>query len=272
MGTYLRVELPEGYSPYRVYRYLRSLEEKLSTYIDDSEVSRINKNAGIKPVRVSEELLEILGYSMYVYRKTFGFFNVAVGAYTINFKRRGVIEEERALELMDISDIEVSGNRVFLRKPFMALDFGGIGKGYAVEKAYRVVNSTRGFIGIAGDMKVWGMRKTLAVKDPTEGGSLLQMINRKDVCLSTSGNYYKKHIRSHSELLQITVAHENCILADAYATALFSMPRSLRERFLRENPRVGVLELYPDDSLYMNRAFREYFEVMVLKGKGVMQK
>ncbi len=266
MGTYARIELPEGYDVYKVYKYMRYLEERLSDYIDSSDISRINAYAGVKPVSVSEDTLEVLGISKYVYYKTYGFFDITVGAYTINFKRNKLINTTTAKRLINLNNLVIRGGQVFLKEMYMAIDLGGIGKGYAVEKAYEYVNSPWGFIGIAGDMKVWGIRKALAVKDPREG-SLVQMVNKKDLCLSTSGNYYREHIEvSDKNLLQITVATENCSLADAYATALFSMPQGLRRRFLEENPNVGVLELYRDGSVYMNSAFFDFFEGIVFKG------
>jgi len=130
-----------------------------------------------------------------------------------------------------------------------------------VEKAYRHTSAEWGFIGIAGDMKVWGHRRVLGVKDPLGGGIFLLMLNVKDLCLSTSGNYYREHIKGKDpELVQLTVVFENCTLADAFATALFSMDREQRRRFLAENPRVGVLEIYRDGSFYINGSFLTYFD------------
>ena len=63
------------------------------------------------------------------------------------------------------------------------------------------------------------------------------------------------------------MVHEDCTYADAYATALFSMPRELRRKFEKENPDVGILELLRDGSLYMNRRFREFFEVIIFRNR-----
>lgn len=59
MGTYALIELPEG-KEYQAYRYMKSLEEKLSDYMEDSEVSRINKSAGVGCEKASEETLEVV--------------------------------------------------------------------------------------------------------------------------------------------------------------------------------------------------------------------
>jgi len=266
MGTYLYIDLPSEEKVYKAYRYLKDLEEKLSDYIEDSEISAINKNAGLSPVKVSAETLEVIKISLEVAERTYGYFDISVGAITINCKRKGIIGCDSAEKLVDYRNIEVGKNSVFLKKKGMALDLGGIGKGYAVEKAYERVKTEKGFIGIAGDMKVWGEKRLLAIKDPIKKGVLAEMVNKKAVCLSTSGNYVKKHIdQEDSDLVQITVAYRNCAYADAFATALFAMPRKKREKFLRENPEVGVLELYEDGTVRMNEAFRDYFEVILLR-------
>lgn len=266
MGTYTYVDLPSEEKVYEAYRYMRKLEEKLSDYVEDSEISLINKNAGLRAVEVSEETLEVIKISLEVSERTYGYFDISIGAITVNCKRKKAIDCERAEKLVNYKNVELNGSSVFLKEKGMALDLGGIGKGYTVEKAYERVKTEKGFIGIAGDMKVWGERRLLAVKDPLKNSVLAQMVNRKDVCLSSSGNYVRKHIKQEDrELIQITVAHENCAYADAFATALFSMPREKREKFLRENPEIGVLELYEDGTVRMNGAFRDFFEVILFR-------
>ncbi len=269
MGTYVVVDLPKEEDAYRAYRIMKSLEEKLSDYIPDSEISLINRRAGVKPVEASPETLEVLKKAIEISERTYGYFDVSVGAITIKHKREGRISLEEAKELVNYRNIVIDGSGVFLKKRNMALDLGGIGKGFAVEKTYEILKVPRGFIGAAGDMKVWGEKRTLAIKDPLSGGSLVQMVNSKDLCLSTSGNYLRQHIEQEDEeLIQITVVHTDCTYADAYATALFSMPKELRRRFEEENPEVGVLELFSDGSVYINKGFRNFFEVILFrKGK-----
>ncbi len=248
MGTYAVIDLPDERKVYETYFYLRNLEDKLSTFMENSEVSLINKNAGVRAVEVSEETLRVIEASLIAKEKTYGYFDVTLG--------RG--------------EVKVEGTRVFASA---SIDLGGIGKGYAIERAYEFAGTSQGFISIGGDMKVWGHKRVLAIRDPLREGPLLQMINAKDLCLSTSGNYFKEHIKQEDpELVQITVVFTDCTFADAFATALFAMPRDLRRKFYRENPNVGVLEVFEDGSLYINSAFFEYFEVVKFKKKSGLKK
>jgi thiamine biosynthesis lipoprotein len=253
MGTYAVIDLPDEERIYRTYMFMRSIEEKISTFREDSEISELIRNAGKGYVKVSEETEEVLRISLRVYKKTYGYFDITLGSG-------------------GPASIRVERGRAYLSEG-VTLDLGGIGKGYAVEKASAYAGTPWGFIAIAGDMKVWGHKRPLAIRDPLGEGSLLQMINAKDLCLSTSGNYIREHIvQRDRDLVQITVVYTDCSLADAYATALFSMPRDLRRKFYRENPEVGSLEVFADGSLYMNPAFLSYFETVVFKKKRNLRK
>ncbi|MEN3028022.1 MAG: FAD:protein FMN transferase [Aquificaceae bacterium] len=260
MGTYALIELPEA-KVYEAYRHMKNLEEKLSDYIEGSEVRRIEEMAGRGCVEVSEETLEVIKRALEVSEKTYGFFDITVGSYTINFKRRGLLGEQEAKRLIDYRKVRVEGKKVCLMEKGMAVDLGGIGKGYAVQKAYEELRTQWGFISIAGDLKVWGHRRLLAVFNPMGGGLLAEGYNSRDLCLSTGGNYFRRHILGkENSLLQATVAYEDCTLTDAFETALLAMDDESRERFLEKNPQVGVLLLFKDGSLFVNRAFMEYFE------------
>jgi thiamine biosynthesis lipoprotein len=266
MGTYAYIDLGSKKLNLLAYKYLREIEFKLSDYIDTSEVSRVNSNAGKCFIKVSDVTLDLMKKSIEVSEKTFGYFDVTIGAVTINARRLGKLPQDSARKLVNFKDILIQNDSIMLRKEGMAIDLGGIGKGFAVEQVYRHLKTNYGFISIGGDMKVWGHKRTLAIKDPINDGSLVQMVNSKDVSLSTSGNYYRRHIDvEDDEVIQITVAHEDATYADAYATALFAMPRDLRQKFLKEND-VGVLILYKDGSIYINNKFRDFFEMIILKG------
>ncbi len=260
MGTYALIEL-ENNTEYKAYRYMKELEKKLSDYIENSEVSQINGVAGKGCVEVSKETLEIIKKSLEISEKTYGFFDITVGSYTINYKRKGNISEEKAKELINYRRVKIDGNRVCLLEEGMAIDLGGIGKGYAVQKAYEKLKSPWGFISIAGDLKVWGHKRFLALFNPINQQILAEGYNSKDICLSTSGNYLRRHIlEGENNLLQVTVAYNDCTITDAISTALLAMDDKSIEKFMEENPHIGVFLLFKDGSLFINKAFMDYFE------------
>jgi thiamine biosynthesis lipoprotein len=269
MGTYAIIDLPSE-KAYQAYRFMKGLEEKLSDYIEDSEVSKINQKAGVEPVEVSADTLEIIKKSLWLSELTEGAFDITVGAITIKARRLREISEDEVRNLVNYKRVKVEGSSVFLEEKGMAIDLGGIGKGFAIQKAYEFIKTDKGFIAIAGDLRVWGHKRLLAVYNPINGKILAQGYNKKDLCLSTSGNYRREHIVGKSgKLLQVTVAYEDCTLTDGLSTALFAMDDKKRWDFIERHPQFGYLLLFSDGSVYVNRTFLEFFESLEFFGSGI---
>ena len=225
MGTYAIIDLPSE-KAYQTYKFMKGLEEKLSDYIEDSEVSKINRKAGVEPVEVSADTLEVIKKSLWLSKLTQGAFDITAGAITIRARRLREISKDEARNLVNYKKVRMEGSSVFLEEKGMAIDLGGIGKGFAIQKAYEFIKTDEGFIAIAGDLRVWGHKRLLAVYNPTNGKILAQGYNKRDLCLSTSGNYRREHIIGKGgKLLQITVAYEDCTLTDGLSTALFAIDR-----------------------------------------------
>jgi thiamine biosynthesis lipoprotein len=269
MGTYAIIDLPSE-KAYQTYKFMKGLEEKLSDYIEDSEVSKINQKAGVEPVEVSADTLEVIKKSLWLSELTEGAFDITVGAITIRARRLREISEDQARNLMNYKKVRVEGSSVFLQEEGMAIDLGGIGKGFAIQKAYEFIKTDKGFIAIAGDLRVWGHKRLLAVYNPINRKILAQGYNKRDLCLSTSGNYRREHIIGKGgKLLQITVAYEDCTLADGLSTALFAMDDKKRWDFIEKHPQFGYLLLFSDGSVYVNKTFLEFFESLEFLESGV---
>ncbi|MCX7738427.1 MAG: FAD:protein FMN transferase [Hydrogenothermaceae bacterium] len=263
MGTYMIVDTPSY--QYDIYRYVSHLDGLLSDYKEDSEITRLNSSSGKDCVDISRETLEVLKKSIEVSELTFGAFDVTVGAITINYKRKGILSFQDAKRVVNYRDLKIDGSKACLLREGMAVDLGGIGKGYTVQKAYEKFRDKlkKGFISIAGDLKVWGQKRSIGVYNPITKGVLAKLVNRLDVCLSTSGNYFQDHIiGNQTDILQITVAGDDCGYVDAISTAIFAMDRDIRAKFLRDNNGFGVLILYKDGSVWFNKKFSEYFSLI----------
>jgi thiamine biosynthesis lipoprotein len=272
MGTYAQIDLGNTLLNKEVYNQLQKIEQKLSDYQGSSEISLINQNAGKNFVKVSDLTRKIITKSLEISRRTYGVFDITIGALTINHKRLGKISADTAKVLINYKDILIQNDMIMLKKENMAIDLGGIGKGYAIEEVYQNLKTKKGFISIGGDLKVWGQKKTLAILNPQNGNSLLQMVNLKDLSMSTSGNYFRRHIESGDEnILQVTVVHEDGTLADAYSTAILAMNEETRKKFLEDNPDIGVVLLYKDGSIFINKKFFEFFNIIIYKREANQQ-
>ncbi|MDT7040816.1 FAD:protein FMN transferase [Candidatus Nitronereus thalassa] len=233
---------------------IHRLEEILSTWIPESELSQVNASAGRSAVAVSPETIEILSKSLEMDRLTDGGFNIAIGpaVEAWNVSREGRIPSQEELEalrpLMNLKNLQIdreSGN-VFLRVAGMRVDIGGIGKGYAADLAARVMKqsgATAGVVAISGDIKTFGRmpdgeRFVFGIQHPRQEGKLLGQLELEDEAVSTAGDYQryfmKDGIRYHHILdpntLQparlsqsVTVVAKEGVLADGLDTGIFVM-------------------------------------------------
>jgi thiamine biosynthesis lipoprotein len=203
MGTYAHVLIYGGTNADAdaAFSEIRELDELLSDYNPQSEISEISRTAGMNPVRVSPQVLEVLMQAVYAARETNGAFDPTIGALTIGVYRfekggekvPGDEEIDRAKSLVNYKDLRISGNEVYLERKEMMLDLGGIGKGYAVEKAAGVLKKRgikKGMVSLSGDIKVFSYDTEIGIWDP--GGNSTIATFRKgagELAISTSGGY-----------------------------------------------------------------------------------
>src|SRR2546426_10437862 len=151
------------------FQEIRRLENMLSTWIETSELSRVNQAAGLEPIGVSAETFDLLRRALEVAEYTEGGFNIAIGPAVRlwNIPEAPRIPTARELEIVtqyvDYRRIHLDAARrtVFLEKPGMRIDIGGIGKGFAAEKAsavMREIGATGGLVAAAGDFRGLGRR------------------------------------------------------------------------------------------------------------------
>jgi thiamine biosynthesis lipoprotein len=128
---------------------VRRLEERLSTWIPTSDLSQVNVQAGRGPVKVSPETLSVVKSALQVATLTEGAFNIAIGPAVENwrqYEQAGLPDQaelDRLKPFMDLSQIridEVAGT-LFLAQSGMRVDVGGIGKGFAADRAIEVMRT-----------------------------------------------------------------------------------------------------------------------------------
>jgi thiamine biosynthesis lipoprotein len=236
------------------FQEIRRLENLLSAWIETSELSQVNRAAGQEPVGVSEETFVLLRRALEVTDYTEGGFNIAIGPavrlWNIPEAPRipSAMELEIAAQYVDYHNIHLDPTRrtVFLEKPGMKIDVGGIGKGFAAEKAAAVMReagATGGLVAVAGDFRVFGRRADgtawpVGIRHPRTNGKVLALLDSTDEAVSTSGDYerffIKDGVRYHHildpETLQparlcqsVTVIAPDATWTDALATGVFVM-------------------------------------------------
>lgn len=234
------------------FEEIRRLDRLLSTYKESSEISRINRSAGNKPVAVSPEVLNLIREAVKVADMTGGGFNIAIGpaialwGVSENPRIPSGGELEAVRPLVDYRNIRVDdqSRTVYLPKAGMRIDLGGIGKGYAADRAEAVMRRhgvSNGIVAVAGDLKVFGKRADgqpfrIAIRHPRRDAAPLASLPLADEGVSTSGDYeryfVKDGVRYHHiidpETLRparrsqsVTVVSKEAVLTDALSTGIF---------------------------------------------------
>ncbi|HHZ02936.1 MAG TPA: FAD:protein FMN transferase [Tissierellia bacterium] len=207
-----------------IYDNLKEYHQLYDIYNDYegiNNIKTINDNAGIKPVKVDQRIIDLLKFSKEVYEKTNGETNIAFGAVLKiwhEYRTEGIddpdnaslppIEElKKAAEHTNIEDIIIDEEEstVFLRDPLMSLDVGAVAKGYATEQVSKIVREkglTSGLLSVGGNVRainnniVTGDSWNVGVQDPNSprGQSILKLVKIDDLSMVTSGDYERYYV------------------------------------------------------------------------------
>lgn len=233
---------------------IRRLEELLSTWIPTSELSRVNAAAGIKPVPVSLETWTVVQRAKQAAELTGGGFNIAIGPavdlWRVTEDQRIPTEAELAAlrPLVDLQAVraDLHEQTLYLEKPRMRIDVGGIGKGFAADHAVMAMKragALAGVVALSGDIKTFGQlpggRKfPVGIQHPRKEGAILVYVDLEDEAISTAGDYERfferDGVRYHHILdpqtLQparacqsVTVIAKEGVWADGLDTGIFVM-------------------------------------------------
>ena len=194
---------------------IRRLEALMTTWREDSEISRINAAAGKSAVPVSAETLAVIEKSVWMSQRSEGVFDITFEAMHGLWKFDQDLEEkvppvravEAARKLIDFRKIVVDHDRrtVKLDRAGMRMSLGGIAKGYAVDAAARVLREeglTAFLVQGGGDLFVQGRKPDgsafrVGVRDPRgrDAGDYFAMLEVVDHAFSTAGDYERGFIK-----------------------------------------------------------------------------
>ncbi len=216
---------------------IERIERTMSFHDPRSELSRLNREASRRPVRVSREMVEVLSYALRLSRLTDGAFDFTVAASELI--RLGVLPAHgpAADSLATWRDLRLDGDQVRFEKPLL-IDLGGIAKGYAVDRAMSVLPaSLEASVNAGGDLRQRPWRgRTVGIRVP---GSLHRdSVVELPMCLgavATSGSYFgeegsivvcPKRRRLVADRRSFSVFAPTCMQADALTKVAHLAPGS----------------------------------------------
>ena len=233
---------------------VKSLESKLSSWHPNSDIFRVNEQAGIAPVIVSEETFWLLKRAQKIHHDTEGAFDVTIGAvwdlWPFRHPTQALPNDEQItahLHLVDAALIEMKNKELSVYLPLkgMKINLGGIGKGYAAQIAIESIAELgikQAAVSAGGDIYFWGKKNTgpwnVAIQHPRHPQHFIQRFVIGDSAVATSGDYERYLVQDGKRLSHIidprtgypakdcqsvTIITADPTLADAYATAVCVM-------------------------------------------------
>jgi thiamine biosynthesis lipoprotein len=237
-----------------VFNEFERLEGLLSTWRENSDIERVNRAAGDHPVEVDRDVREVLRIAHQVSEWTDGRFDITFGAIADLWKFDhdqdnsvpDPVEVRKRLPLIDYRAVEVDEKTgtAFLKRKGMRAHLGGIGKGYAIDRAVEIFRrrQLRDFmIQAGGDLYVGGQRGgrpwRLGIQDPRgPGDQSFATVDLSNSTFSTSGDYERfffKNGRRYHHILDlqrgepamlcrsVTLVTDRAVIADALAKGVF---------------------------------------------------
>lgn len=197
MGTFVEVSLAGDYSDddlielsQQAFGAIDAVDRAMSFHSPASELSRLNKLAFQQSVEISEAMQQVLECALNLSARTQGVFDVSVAPQLVSY---GLLPDHKFSEKSNgcWKDIEMCDGRVRFHQPLL-LDFGGIAKGYAVDRVFDVLEADDLSIVVnaGGDMRMshWQGEK-VAVRHPANPSQLVEVSMRRQ-SVATSGHYF----------------------------------------------------------------------------------
>jgi thiamine biosynthesis lipoprotein len=249
----------------------------------DTVLARINQNAGIHPVPVPPDLLEVVEAALRYAALSQGAFDPTIGplvqCWAIGSENPRIpeaLEIEARVSLIDWQDVVIDREAatVFLRRAGMALDLGAIAKGYAADEIVRMLQKTRikrAIIDLGGNIVAYGTKPQgepwrIGIQNPLNSrGTYLGILAVQHKSIVTSGVYERfaeidgkryHHILSTQDgypvsngLLAVTIIADRSLDADALSTTVFALGYAKGRALVESLDHAEVIFVFEDNQI-----------------------
>ncbi|MGG9970155.1 FAD:protein FMN transferase [Ferruginibacter sp. SUN002] len=262
------------------------IEKLLTTYNDESQTNQINANAGLVPVKVDKEVLDLIQRSIKISDITQGAFDITYGSidkslWNFDKTMKHLPDAEQAKKLVRLINyrnviLDEKKCTVFLKEKGMRIGFGGIGKGYAAERAKMIMKQKgveSGIVNAAGDLTTWGYQPdgkpwTIGISDPDNAQHAFSHVEITDMSVATSGNYEKFVMidgKKYSHTIDpktglpitgiksVTVICPNAEIADAMATPIAIMGIKVGIDMINQIKGIGCIIIDDENKMYTSK-------------------
>ena len=264
------------------------IERLISSWDANSQTSRVNANAGVRPVKVDYELFDLIERAKGISKLTDGAFDISYASMDNIWKFDGSMskmpskmEITASVAKVGYQNILLDSTRhtVFLKHKGMKIGFGAIGKGYAADKAKSLLierGAPAGIINASGDMNTWGEKPNgeewkVAITNPLDKNKVFAVLPITNGAVVTSGNYEKyvtfngkryTHIIDprtgypSSGIISVTVFAPKAELADALATSVFVMGASVGLNRIEQLPQIECIIIDDEGNIITSKKIK----------------
>lgn len=303
MGTYVRVQIFDNGKEdilEKAFDRIKELDKKITVNDPGSEVDEINDQAGIQPVKVSDDVYRLIDDAIYYSEDSDGGFDLTIGPITelwhIGFddaRKPEQSEIDEKLKLVDYKKVVLDENEktVYLEEKGMKLDLGAIAKGFITDEVVQVLvdnGVTTGIVDLGGNIYALGDSPRsedgnwkIGIQDPNEArNTIAGSITNKNMSLVTSGIYERNlevdgklyhHLfdgrtgyPSDNEIAGVTIISETSLSGDGLSTGVFSMGVVKGMEYVENRNDIEAIFITKDDSIYLSSGIQDRF---VLNGE-----
>ncbi len=261
------------------------IEQAMSTYIETSEMSRVNRLAATRPQPVSAELFTLLQKALEISALTDGAFDITYDSIGYLYDYRAgqypdPLEVEALLDKINYRHVLLNDERrtVAFAVPGVRINLGGIAKGYAVEQVIGLLQAAgvkHALATAGGDTRILGRRLeapwVVGIRDPDNADAVFTRIALEDEAISTSGDYERFFIEdgvryhhilnpasgtSADGVRSVSVIGPSATVTDGLSTSVFVMGRERGLALIDRLPDYEALIVLSDSEYAVSAGLR----------------
>jgi len=261
------------------------IENLISDWIPTTQLSEVNKNAGIQPVKVDAELFDLTQRAIAFSKLTDGAFDISYASMDKIWKFDGSMTEmpspeaiKKSVEKVGYQNIILNKEEqtIFLKLPGMKLGFGSIGKGYAADKTKQLLMQKgvkAGIVNASGDMNSWGRQPNgkkwkVGITNPLNPEKTFAAFSLEDNAVVTSGTYEKFVVldgKKYAHIIDtrtgypargiasVTVFAPSAELANGLSTAIIVMGQEAGMNLIAQIPNVSCVIVTDEGKIFKSK-------------------
>lgn len=298
MGTILTITLYDNKEEKiidKAFEKVKEIESLVSINKDGTELDKVNENAGIAPVKVSDETYTIVKKGLNYSQSTNGFFDITIGPlvklWSIGLPEAKVPTQSEISEKINYINydnliLNDEDKSIYLKEKGMLIDLGGIAKGYTADQIASILKKegvTSAIIDLGGNVYALGEKSEntpwrIGVQNPAETrGDIVGTLSLSNKSIVTSGIYERfieqdgkkyHHILSpftgypyENGITGVTIISDSSIDGDALSTSIFAMGVEKGLEYINSMSDIEAIFITKDNHIYLSNRASEYFKL-----------